>query len=106
MGKKHLSLEEQLSGGATLVENLLGTHIVSSGSGEDDVEHFCAPKPACAPLWSTIVLHRRFHLLIKLAINNTVFLVQLRAERVVTWELTHVSWEHRVIWVNLSLPHA
>lgn len=82
-------MEGQLSGGATLVGKLLGTHVVSVGSGEDNMECFGAPKPACAPLWSTIVLHRRFHLLIKLAINNTVFLVQLRAERVVTWELTH-----------------
>lgn len=89
MGKKHLSSEGQLSGGETLVINLLGTHAMSVGSGEDDVEHFWAPKPECTPLWSTVVLHRCFHLLIKLAINNTVFLVQLRAERAVARELTH-----------------
>lgn len=62
---------------------------MSAGSGEDDVGWFWVPKPVCTPLWSTIVLHRRFHHLIKLAINNTVFLVQLRAERAVAWELTH-----------------
>lgn len=89
MGKKHLSLEDHLSGGATLIGNLLGTSVMSEGSGEDNMEHFWVPKPLCTPLWSTIVLHHRFHLLIKLAINNTVFLVQLRVERAVAWELTH-----------------
>lgn len=72
-----------------MVRNLLGTQVVPAGSGEDNMECFWAPKPTCTPLWSTIVLRRRFHLLIKLAINNTMFLVQLRAEKAVAWELTH-----------------
>ena len=79
----------QLSGGAILVGNLLGTNVMPAGSGEGDVERFWAPKPVCAPRNCTIVLHHCFRLLIKLAINNTVFLVQLRAERVVACELTH-----------------
>lgn len=88
-----------------------GTHIISVGSGEDDMGCLWVPKPACTPLWSTVVLHHRFHHLIKLAINNTVFLMQLRAESAVAWELTHsdsqsLSWEHRVIQVNLSSSHA
>lgn len=62
---------------------------MSARSGGDDVEHFWGPKPAWAPLWHTIVLHHHFRLLIKLAINNTVFLVQLRVERAVACELTH-----------------
>lgn len=40
MGKEHLSSEGQLSGGETLVIDLHGTHAMSVGSGEDDVELF------------------------------------------------------------------